>query len=351
MEHLVRDNFRREGYVFATKAIEIAREQGFERIARLASNENPFPPSPLAIERGKSALLYANRYPEEGTEGLKEALRRFQGDHHFVTGVGMDGIIETLIRILVGKGDGVGISTPTFSFYGLATEAQGGIARNIPRKSDFSVDPGAFIEASRHLKLSFICSPNNPTGNTVPLESIAAILEDIDGILFLDNAYVEFSRSDYRSLMKDYDNLIIGRTFSKAYSLAGLRIGYAFVPEWLVPYYQRAQTPFALNVVSAAAAQGALADKNHVRTFVNHVVQWREKFKREIHAPVFDSEANFVMIDTAPITGDEAVVALAKRGVIVRSCSSFPGLDNHYIRACVGKEWENKLFIDEINSI
>ncbi|WP_292517056.1 histidinol-phosphate transaminase [Methanoculleus sp.] len=339
------------GYSYARKADDVAREHGFDRVARLASNENPRPPSPAAIEAGMAALREGNRYPDERASALAGALRRYHGDYRFVTGAGMDGVIETVIRTVVEPGETVVASTPTFSFYGIAAAAHGARVVTVPRREDFSVDPAAFARACREAKLAFLCSPNNPTGDSVPIEAVEEILEGMEGLLFLDNAYVDFADIDYRPLMRRYENLILGRTMSKLFGLAGLRVGYAFVPEWLEPFYQKAATPFALNSVSAAAAIGALADTDQVREARDHVREWRQRFLEEVPFKVFHSDANFVMIDVAPHTGDEAAERLAAMGVLVRSCTSFPGLGDHYIRVSIGEDWENTRFLEAIRNL
>ncbi len=196
-----------------------------------------------------------------------------------------------------------------------------------------------------------LCTPNNPTGNATCVDVVKEILEGIGGVLFLDNAYVEFSDFDYLPLMKQYDNLVIGRTFSKVHSLAGLRIGYGFAPEWLVPYYLRAATPFTVNAVSAAAAAAALADKAHADRYISQVKIWKKRFTDEVKFPVLSSDANFVMIDISPDTSDSVVGKLAREGVIVRSCRSFSGLPDHYIRVSVGEDWENEKFVQVINTL
>ncbi|MDN7025576.1 histidinol-phosphate transaminase [Methanoculleus sp. FWC-SCC1] len=351
MQHLIRPCFCREGYSYAKRAEDVAREHGFDRIARLASNENPRPPSPLAIEAAGAALLEGNRYPDERTADLCTALCRYHGDYHFVTGAGMDGVIETVIRTVVEPGGRIVVATPTFSFYGIAGAAHGAAVGNVPRREDFSVNPETFIDACSGARLAFLCSPNNPTGNATPTEAVREILEGIDCLLFLDNAYVDFSAIDYRPLMREYDNLILGRTMSKIFSLAGLRVGYAFVPGWFAPYYQRAATPFALNAVSAAAAAGALRDREHVTATCDHVRRWRERFLTETPFAACPSDANFVMLDVAPHTGDEVVDLLATRGVLVRSCTSFPDLGNHYIRVSIGDDWENIRFLEAITAL
>jgi histidinol-phosphate aminotransferase len=350
-DRLTRNLYRSGGYVFAAKAEDIARQHGISRVARLASNENPWPPSAAAVREGCEALKGANRYPDESMATLTGALARFHGDYCFVTGVGMDGVIETVIRTLVSPGDRVAVSVPTFSFYRLAALAQAAEVVEIPREPDFPVNTGLFIDQARDAKVSFLCSPNNPTGTVTPAEEVREILSGISGILFLDNAYVEFSDSDYLPLMKEFDNLVIGRTMSKAFALAGARVGYAVVPGWLVPFYQRAATPFTLNTVSASAAAGALEDRAGMERYVAYVREWRKRFREECALPSCPSGANFVMFDTAPATGDEMVRLLAEKGVIVRSCASFPGLPDRYIRVSEGDEWENELFLSAITGI
>ncbi len=352
MRRLVRECFSGGGYVYATRAEEIARAAGHTRCAHLASNESPFPPSPFAIERAVLAMHRANRYPSEVPESLCCALKSLYGDYPVVIGNGMDGIIETLVRTLVDPGDPVVIATPTFSFYGVAAMAQGASIRTVlRRREDFSVDVAAFVDACRGAKIAFLCSPNNPTGTLTPIEAVEEILEGIDGLLFLDNAYVEFSETDYLPLLKDHDNLVIGRTMSKIYALAGLRLGYAFVPSWLLPYYRKAATPFAVNAVTAAAAEGALADRDLVERTREHVRVWKATVRDRLNFPTYPSEANFVLVDVRPSTGDAVMERLAARGVLVRSCTSFPMLGDHYIRVSIGDVWENERFLEEMNRL
>lgn len=352
MEHLVRSCYKQGGYVFARKAEAISGEYGVARVARLASNENPELPSGLAIAAAERALQESNRYPDEQVDVLQRALTELYGGGHFLIGAGMDGIIETLIRTLVEPGETVAIATPTFSYYGLAATAQGANIASVPRDpTDFSIDAERLVIAGKTAKVTIICSPNNPTGNATAIADIGKVLDGVGGLVFLDNAYVEFSDFDYLPLMKKHENLVIGRTFSKVYSLAGMRIGYAFAPSWLVPYYQRAGTPFAVNTVSAAAAAAALKDPDHPRRYIDQVKRWRARFAGEVKYPVLPSDANFMMVDVSPHSGDWVVENLAQRGILVRSCRSFDGLPDHYIRVSVGQDWENELFIREINSI
>jgi len=351
MRPSVRACYQHPGYTYATRAEEIARQHGFTRVARLASNENPFPLSAKGVELAGKALAEAHRYPPEQHASLLAALQHQFGYEHIVVGNGMDGVIETVVRALINPRDRVVIAQPTFSFYRVAAAGQAAHVIPFQRRDDFSLDAQGFIEACWGAQLAFLCTPNNPTANTTPISEVKTILEETDCILFLDNAYIEFADSEYQHLISEYDRLIIGRTMSKAYSMAGLRLGYAFIPPWFEAAYHNAATPFAVNRVTAAAAEGALTDHQHVQTIVNHVRTWRTRFLASIKFNTFLSQANFVLVDVAPYTGDQAMEHLASRGVLVRSCTSFPGLGDHYIRVSIGADWENELFLQEINAL
>jgi histidinol-phosphate aminotransferase len=329
------------GYAFAQSPAELEKSVG-KPVARLASNENPFGPSPAVIDTLKQSLSDIHRYPDQEEKQLQDALRSFYGPYSFVIGVGMDGIIETVLRVIIEPGDKVVIIEPTFSFYRLATEAYHGSVCSVSLRNDFSVDPQAVIAASQGAKITFLCTPNNPTGTTIPQETIEKIAESIDGLLFLDNAYGEFSEDPLApfDLMKRYDNLIIGRTMSKLYGLAGLRIGYAAVPDWFFPAYEKAKTPFAVHVLCPRAAIAALLDQKYAQEVRTHTIRWRDRIIQESPLPIVPSSSNFCLIDISPKTGKEAAQFFAERGVLVRSCDSFSGLKPHYIRASIGRDVE-----------
>ncbi|HJJ87518.1 MAG TPA: histidinol-phosphate transaminase [Methanocorpusculum sp.] len=351
MKPQIRSEYNGKGYVYAASAADIAKETGFDKIARLASNENPFEPSPAIRKAAQEALADINRYPDPSSAKIREAIRRNIYDAPVVvSGSGMDGVIETVIRVVVAPGDKVAVAAPTFSVYGLAAKAASAEIVNIQSKEDFTIDVDAFIEGAKDAKLSFLCTPNNPTGTTVPAEDVKRILENISGFLFLDCAYIEFADEDYYQLLS-YDNLIIGRTLSKVYGLAGLRIGYAFVPEWFVGPYMAGVTPFSLNCVSEAAGVAALENPECKDALVSHVRSWRKRFEDEIPFPVLPSGANFVLINTAPIKSDDAVKQLQKMGILVRSCSSFPGLGETYVRVSIGDDWENERFLEGVKKL
>ncbi len=199
MRPSVRPYLAAPGYVYAERPEAIAARYGFDRVARLGSNENPFGPSPRALEAASAALADAHRYPDESMGALRAALAARYGDRAYVVGNGMDGIIETVLRVFCESGDRVAVSTPTFSFYGIAARGQGAGITTVPRDREFGVDVEGFAAACRGAKVAFLCTPNNPTGTATPVEDVRAIAESVgDCLLFLDNAYVDFSDRDYR---------------------------------------------------------------------------------------------------------------------------------------------------------
>jgi histidinol-phosphate aminotransferase len=253
-------------YVPGKSIEEIASAYGLkpESIIKLGSNENPLGPSPKAVRALIEAAPGANIYPSADAGELREALSKYTGfpvSNIVASGPGMDGLLDGLCRIIIEKGDEVIIPTPTFSYYELPAKACGGKPVFIRRNPDFSVDPEKVLEAvSARTKIIFLCSPNNPSGNLLPEADLRKIVENTRSLVFVDEAYVEFADRNLSALVKEYDNLVIGRTFSKVFGLAGLRLGYGIMPEWLAKEYLRAATPFSVSLPALRAGLAALSD-------------------------------------------------------------------------------------------
>ena len=258
-------------YVPGKSIEEIASAYGLDpaSIIKLGSNENPLGPSPKAVQTLIETASLANIYPSADALELREALSKYAGfpvSNLVATGPGMDGLLDGLCRLVIEKGDEVIIPTPTFAYYELPARACGGKPIFIKRNTDFSLDPEKVLEAeSSRTKIIFLCSPNNPSGNLLPADSLRKILENTGALVFVDEAYVEFADGDLAGLVNEYDNLVIGRTFSKAFGLAGLRLGYGIMPEWLVKEYTRAATPFSVSLPALKAGIAALSDTDHFR--------------------------------------------------------------------------------------
>jgi histidinol-phosphate aminotransferase len=336
---------RLKPYVAGKGYVEISRKYGLrtDDIIKLGSNENPYGPSPKVLSAIKS--VSPERYPEP--EELIEALSDYTGypPEMIVIGAGMDGIMDTITRLFLDAGDWVFIPVPTFSYYEILTELCGAQPFFSNRGAEFDVSE----DIPRDVKMAFICSPNNPTGNATPKDDVRRMVESTDGIVFLDEAYADFADTDIIGLAKDYDNLIVGRTMSKAFGLAGMRLGYAVAPEWIADQYRRAAPPFfGITCASTAAGAAALTDLEHMRRSVSMIRSERERLHREIGS--HPSQANFLYIETAQ-PSDEVAERFLQRGIIIRDCRSFRGAGEHHVRLTVGTPEQNDRFLDAYTKI
>lgn len=338
-------------YVPGKSIEEIASAYGLEpaSIIKLGSNENPLGPSPKAVQVLRDTAPLANIYPSADAVELREALSRYTGfpiSNIVATGPGMDGLLDGLCRLVLEKGDEVIIPTPTFAYYELPARACGGKPVFIKRNKDFSLDPQEVLKAeSPNTKIIFICSPNNPSGNLFPEDSLRKILENTKALVFVDEAYVEFADNNLAGLVHEYDNLIVGRTFSKAFGLAGLRLGYGIMPEWLLKEYIRAATPFSVSLPALKAGISALSDTDHLRKSIELARKGREYLKEKISFTVYPSQANFVLVDVTPLKAKEVTHELMKKGIIVRPCDSFRDAGDTFIRVTVGTREQNEKVI------
>ena len=327
-------------YVAGRGFIEISKKYNLypEDIIKLGSNENPYGPSPKvakALQR-----ISPERYPEP--EELISALSHYVGfpEQMLLLGAGMDGVMDTLTRLFLEKGDKTFIPIPTFSYYEILTTMSGADPVLVERGPEFELPPDVPLD----VKMVFICSPNNPTGNTSSEHSVRQILESSEAIVFLDEAYVEFADRSLLDLVKKYDNLVIGRTLSKAFGLAGLRIGYAVAPEWIADQYRNAAPPFfGITCASIAAGMAALDDLNYMIDSVSKIRAERDRLWRAIRS--HPSQANFLYVETKEPS--EAIAEkLLHKGIIIRDCRSFRGAGDHHIRVTVGTPKQNDSFLE-----
>ncbi len=337
-------------YVAGRGISEIGAKYGIppERIVKLGSNENPYGPSPAVREA--LAKVAPELYPEP--EELMDAISGYIGYpvEQIVIGTGMDGVIDTLARLFLDPGDLSAIATPTFSYYEIVTRTCGARPRFICREEDSSIPIEEMVSAGEDAKIIFICAPNNPTGDGLKEEDLISILEGADGIVFLDEAYVEFADRSLVHLVQSYENLVVGRTFSKAFALAGIRLGYAVMPEWLAMEYRRIAPPFfGVSVAAVAAGKAALGDMGYMERSVALIRSERERLFSEIEE-AHPSQGNFLYIETRKPAPDIAREML-ERGIIVRDCYSFRDAGDHRIRVTVGTPEQNDRFLEAYREI
>lgn len=302
-----------------------------ERIIFLSRNENPYGPSPEVVRAVSSADL--RRYPSQ--DEFLSAAAEYLGvsEDLVIAGAGLDGIIDTVSRLFLERGRSVFIPVPTYTYYELAARLCGAkpvLGRNLR-------------EIPKDTSLTFICSPNNPTGGLIDDELLREVLEGTDSMVFLDEAYAEFAGVGHAEWVERYENLIVGRTLSKAFGLAGLRIGYAVAPEWVVEQYTRAAPVFGISAPAIAGGVAALRDTDHMRKIVEKIVAERERVARYLRAS--PSHANFLYVETER-NSSALVEDLLKEGISVKDCSGIPGSDNHHIRVTMGTPEQNDAFLE-----
>jgi histidinol-phosphate aminotransferase len=338
---------------------DVKRELGLKSVIKLASNECPYGPSPRVLAAIARAAPSINRYPDSGCFRLRQALARRLGcgEDHLLFGNGSDEIILSAIRAFVDQGDEVVTARPSFLIYEIASRVAGGAVTAVPLK-DFRYDLDGMVAAvTAKTKLVFIGNPDNPAGSYIPEAELRRFLQRIGpGIpVFLDEAYFDFvDAEDYPDgvrLLQDYPQLIVSRTFSKMYGLAGLRIGYGIARPEMVDILARVQEPFNVNALAQAAALACLKDGAYYRRIVEEIEREKQGLYRELGGlglAFVRTCTNFILVRT-PMPGTQVCEWLLRRGVIVRDMSAW-GIDR-YIRVTVGTPAENRRFIKALKAI
>jgi len=336
---------------------EVARDLGLDpaELIKLSSNENPHGSSPKAVNAvHQQADDGFHVYPKASHTDLTETLAAKWGvtDEQIWVSPGADGAIDYLSRTMLEPGQSVLVPDPGFSYYRMSTRHHHGeISEYKLSKADgFAQTADLVLDAYDGERIIHITSPHNPTGSEWTRDEIRTLLNEVDDqtLVVVDEAYGEYSEEPSSiGLVSEFNNLAVLRTFSKAYGLAGLRIGYAVVPESWGDAYARVNTPFAANEVACRAALAALDDDDHVEQSVASAAWAREHMHQTLDAPTFESAANFVLADV----GDAGQVAAASQraGVIIRDCSSFglPGC----VRISCGTREQTKTAVETLNEI
>ncbi len=345
---------------------ETQREYGLTTVYKLASNENPLGPSPKAMAAVKHALDHQHLYPDPSHYELLQTLSKEWGfpTKQLAIGNGSDELIDLLTRIYCEPGDGVLTSVAAFNAYEVSAPANRARIHKVPMKEGYRFDLPAiadyfFAHPEAKIRLVFVSNPNNPTGTFAPKAEVEAFLQKLgnrdDVMIIFDEAYNEFVRDpQYASAQKyinSYKNLIVLRTFSKIYGLAGFRIGAMIAPPEVVEVFNRVRKPFNVNDLAQVAANAALQDKDFIER--SQQICWKgldyfyEKLE-ELGLPYIPSQGNFVMFDTLR---DAAKVneALLRRWIIMRPLLNY-GFKTH-LRLSVGLEHENQAAIKALAEV
>ncbi len=335
---------------------QVARDLNLdpESMLALGSNENPLGPSPQAVDAIKAGAESVSEYPKASHTDLTRDLAEYWEltPEQIWLAPGADGAIDYLTRAWLRPDDRVLVPDPGFSYYAMSTRYHHGHTDTyaLSRERGFTMPVDAVLNAYDGQQIVYLTSPHNPTGAIFSLDEIRTIAAETadDTLVIVDEAYGEYAPVDSaRHLLEEHTNIAVLRTFSKAYGLAGLRIGYAMVPEEWADAYARINTPFAVNELACRAAQAALTDTDHLEESVATARWGRQELRDRLNTHTWPSHGNFVLADV----GDGAAVAeaLKRRGVIVRDCTSF-GLPA-CIRVTCGTRSGTKRAIETINEV
>lgn len=326
---------------------------GTDRL-HLSMNENPLGPSPAAIEAVRDAATRMHRYPASPHADLVAALAtRWSVDPEQVwLGAGAVGVINALTRAMVEPGEAVLWPRPGFGYFGRSNRLHYGTDRTyrLDRTADFRLEPESLLESYDGEAIVYLNTPHNPTGATVSLETIAAVVDgtEPDTLVVVDEAYGPFTDEPSAiDLVDETDRVAILRTFSKAHGLAGMRVGYAIVPDELADAYGRVGTPFSVSQLSCVAARAALEDDDHLDRSVTLAREGRDRLRSILEVPTWPSAANFVLAEVGD--GSAVATALDEEGIEVTDASSY-GLDD-CIRITVGTEAQTRRVASAINRV
>ena len=329
-----------------------------EFLAKLNQNENPFDvPQELKDELGEKAKnLDWNRYPENGSPELRAKLGKWHDIEpgQILLGSGSNQILQSLFTAIVGKGDKVITSPPVFSLYDMLTNLLDAEIIPVLQEPGTPFPIQSFLETIKreNPQLVVLCSPNNPTGYEMPLDDLETICQQSECLVFYDEAYGEFTENVARPLLEKYDNLIISRTFSKAFSLAGLRFGYFMAARPIIQQLEKINIPYNVNLFTEMVACHLIDNREFMAKHVQYLIDERARLYTRMAAipgiRVYPSAANFLLFGSD--RDIDLFAELKNRGILVRNVSSYPLLAGHQ-RVSVGNRKENDLFLDKLSEI
>jgi histidinol-phosphate aminotransferase len=336
---------------------ELAREYGVTDAVKLASNENPLGPSPRAIEAARSLLDSANLYPDGAAYRLRERIAREHGVamDEVIVGNGSNELLDLFVKAFATREHHIVFAEPSFVVYRISALAYGVPFTAVPLQALTHDLPAMAAAVTPHTRLLFVANPNNPTGTHVGQAAVEKLLSEVppDVIVVMDEAYIEYADApdfpDSMRLRHLRERLLVVRTFSKIYGLAGLRVGYTVGPASLIGYLNRVRAPFNVSTLGQAAAVAALDDVEHVRKSRSLNQRERARVSSELTArglSVAPSQANFVLVDVKR-PARAVYEELLKKGVIVRPFATLPT----HLRITIGTERENARLLTALDEV
>jgi histidinol-phosphate aminotransferase len=362
---LVPAHVRNLGGYTAGKSVRQAQRESRVNCIKMASNENPFGPSPRALEAIRAVLTECNFYPDNDAGELRQKLaeRHELQPEQVVPAAGSTALLGIIARTLLSPGLNAVTSKRSFIIYPIATQAAGGKLIEVPMRDD-GFDLEAIAAAiDKNTRIVFLANPNNPTGTLIQANELGRFLQKVPEhvIVILDEAYYDFAQHFAATRGTDYShsldyvrhglNVVVLRTFSKAHGLAGVRVGYGFGPAQLMSYFARMRTTFSISAVAQAAALAALEDEAHIRKAVENNTQQAQRLTGELSGlgfRVVPTWANFLYCELGE---DAAAVGkrLQSEGVIVRPLG--PWGATTAIRVTIGTPEQNEFFLKAFKKV
>ena len=327
----------------------------------ISANENPLD-VPFEIRREVERAIRKvpfNRYPDPLANQLRDMIADANGleRNQVLMGNGGDELLFDIALAFGGPGRTFLNMPPTFSVYVNNAQLTNTNIVNVPRRADFTVDEDAVVErlAQGDIDYTIVTSPNNPTGDIVTGAFVKRMLEASDTLVMVDEAYFEFSRYTVRPLLEQFENLVILRTFSKAFSMAGVRLGYLLGSEAALREFKKVRQPYSVDAVSQAIGRVIYENRAKFEPGINAIIEQRARVIDELNTlpsvTAFDSQANYVLFRFDPeIDGGQVWQSLFDAGVLVRDFSRSTGLEN-CLRVSIGTEAENTRFLDALKQV
>ena len=322
------------------------------RVIKLNTNENPYPPSPRVLEAlAREADARVRLYPDPEAVALRARAAEVYGvpPDHVLAGNGSDELLALLLRATIDPGDRVAFPVPTYSLYETLVAVQGGEAVRLPFPEDFSLPPAL---ATARARVTFLCNPNSPSGTITPLAEVEALAAAVEGVLVVDEAYVDFAREHALGLVGRRDNVLVLRTLSKSFSLAGLRVGLAFGHPELLRGLRTVKDSYNLNRLSLLAATAALGDLPWMEKNVRRIQRSRKRLTgglERLGYRVYPSHANFVLARRPGGDQKKVYEELKRKKILVRYFAA-PGLED-CLRITVGAPAEIEALLTEMAAL
>ena len=349
------DSFEAYSWELSNKEISTSTGIDINKIKRFDTNTSPYNPE-YVLDKLKGELnnLIVNQYPDTSYLDIREKLVKYTSlkKENMVITCGADECLDIISKTFISDKDKAIISTPTYSYFRIVTEIMGGQIINIDRKNDFSDDIEKIIKTTleENVKIIFLCNPNNPTGNNVEKNDVIKLLNKVNCTVVVDEAYDEFAKNTFSKLIDKYKNLIIVRTFSKAFSLAGGRVGYILANENTINLLNKIRPPNSLSKISLFLAESILENLKIVEKWINEIITEKnrcEEILKRNNIRTYKTNTNFILMEFEKNKSQNIHKKLLNKGLVLRDLSSIERLKN-CLRFTIGLKDDNNQVIEEI---